>query len=259
MHVLRPLPRFGWTGEPQGARIWQVTRLPGIGAATRFGVSRTAGLTVSLARAALPRDADREAFRRRATDALSQGWETTIDLVLRARLIERTADRLLADQVVERVAILAVEHPATERVLSRMVESPGLEHLLDRVIESPRLEQLVTRVIESPGLERLVTDVAETPGFERLVLSIANSERFDRLLDRVLASEQLDRVVTQIAESDEVYDALRQQSQGMADEVTDELRSRTIAADALLERIARAVVRRRPAPGDAGTAGTGAI
>jgi hypothetical protein len=36
----------------------------------------------------------------------------------------------------------------------------------------------------------------------------------------------------------------------MADEVTDEIRSRTIAADAVLERFARSVIRRGRAPAD---------
>jgi hypothetical protein len=91
-----------------------------------------------------------------------------------------------------------------------------------------------------------VNRLLDSAGFERILLNVVHSSLFDRMLDRVLASEQLDRVVAQIAESDEVRDALRQQSAGMADEVTDELRSRTIAADARLERFARSLIRRRP-------------
>jgi hypothetical protein len=162
----------------------------------------------------------RQRLRGRATDAFSDLWESTLDTILRARLIERTTDRLLSDGVVERVVALAIEHPATDRLVTRLVESRG---------------------------------------FERLVLSVVHSELFDQLLDRVLASEQLDRVVAQIAESDEVAVALRQQSAGMADEVGDELRSRTIAADAMLERFARALIRRRPAPPNSGPAGSGAL
>jgi hypothetical protein len=196
-----------------------VAELPGIGRATRFGVSRTLGLAAALTRAALPEDADREALRVRATDTLSDLWEGALDTVLGAKVIERTTDRLLSEGVVERVVVLAVEHPATDRLITRLVDSPG---------------------------------------FERLVLGVVHSELFDHLLDRVLASEQLERVVTQIAESDEVTEALRQQSAGMADEVGDELRSRTIAADAMLERFARALIRRRSSPPGGGPAGSGA-
>jgi hypothetical protein len=162
----------------------------------------------------------RQRVRGRATDAFSEIWESTLDTILRARLIERTADRLLTDGVVERVVSHAIEHPATERVVNRLLESPG---------------------------------------FERLVLTVGQSKLFDELLNRVLASEQLDRVVAHIAESDEVRDALRQQSAGMADEVTGELRSRTIAADASLERFARSVIRRRRAPRDDGPPAAGGV
>jgi hypothetical protein len=192
--------------------------IPGIGRATRFGVSRTVGFASTLARAALPEGADRRAFQARATGTVTEFWEVALDALVRARLIERTADRLLAEGVIERLTLVVLDHPATDAVVSRIVESPA---------------------------------------FERLVLRAAQSDVVDRLLDRVLASEQLDRVVSQIAESDEVRDALRAQSQGMADEVTDELRSRTIAADLLLERFARSVIRRRPAPRDSGPAASG--
>jgi hypothetical protein len=132
----------------------------------------------------------------RASSAVYDIWGSTLDTVLRARLIERTTGILLSSGVVERVAVLVAEHPATDRVVTLLLESPG----------------------------------------------------FDRMLDRILASEQLDRVVTQIAESDEVRGALRQQSTGMAEEVAGELRSRTAAADARLERLARSLLRRHSAP-----------
>jgi hypothetical protein len=221
-----------------------VTALPGIGAATRFAVTRSVGVTTGLARAALSRQSDRDALRTRAMDALPRLWDAALDTLLRTGLFERTVDRLLSEQVVERVVVLAVEHPATERITSSMLESPGFERVLVRIVDDPGFEQLVTRIVG-------------TAGFERLVLRIVHSELFDQMLDRALASEQLDRVVTQIAESDEVHDALRQQSAGMADELTDELRSRTMAADAVLERIARAVIRRRPSQGGTGAAGAG--
>jgi hypothetical protein len=90
-----------------------------------------------------------------------------------------------------------------------------------------------------------VARVVDSPAFERLALEIARSRTVDRLVDHVLASEQLDRVVSQIAESDQVRGALTAQSAGLADEVADQLRARTMAADELLERLARSVIRRR--------------
>jgi hypothetical protein len=223
-----------------------MTGLPGFRTAARFGVSRTLGFAEALAKATLPRDSEREAFRARATDAITDGWEFALDALLRARLIERTADRLLSEGVVERVVTLTVEHPATAQLMTRVVESPRFEQATDRLLSEGLVERVVAIAIEHPATEGILARVIESPGFERLVLRVVHSELFDQLLDRVLASEQLDRVVAQIAESDEVHDALREQSQGMADEVTDELRSRTIAADAFLERVARSLTRRGP-------------
>ena len=97
-----------------------MTRLPGIGAATRLGVSRAVGLSAALARAALPEESDREAFRARAIEAFSDLWDVTIDALLRAGLIERTVDRLLSEDVGDRVSVVVIEHPATERVMAQV-------------------------------------------------------------------------------------------------------------------------------------------
>jgi hypothetical protein len=61
-------------------------------------------------------------------------------------------------------------------------------------------------------------------------------------------------VVGRIAESDEVRAALQEQSRGLAEDVGDQLRSRTEAADDAAERAVRRLLRRRrhrpdPQPG----------
>jgi hypothetical protein len=172
-------------------------------------MTSTVRVAAALPRAAVSHELDRLALRARARRAASDAWQTTLDTVERHRLIERTVDRLLSDGVVERVVAVTIEHPATDRLLTRVIESPGLE---------------------------------------RLLVTIVQSEAGDRLLEGVLGSEQLDRVVTHIAESDQVRVAVTQQSFGLADQAAGELRSRTAAADALLERVARSMIRRRPAP-----------
>jgi hypothetical protein len=110
------------------------------------------------------------------------------------------------------------------------------------------VERVVSLAIENPATDRLVTSVVESPDFERLLSSIVQTDAVDRFLDRILESEQLHRIVTHIAESDEVALALTRQSRGLADEAAGELRSRTMTADDLLERVARSLLRRRPVP-----------
>jgi hypothetical protein len=231
------------------------------GPTRRSRVSRTLGIVGALARGGRPDDLARQGLRARATDMFTDAWEGVLDAVVRARLIERTVDRLLSEGTVDRVAAVIVESPATERMLARALESGKLEQAANRlmsegaaervvvaVVEHPASERMVVRALESARLEQALMRVVRSPAFERVVVAVAHNEAFDRLLDRALASERLDRVVAQIAESDEVRDALRDQSRGMVDEVTDEVRARTIAADELLERAARALVRRGPRP-----------
>jgi hypothetical protein len=51
--------------------------------------------------------------------------------------------------------------------------------------------------------------------------------------------------------------ALTRQSMGLADEAAGELRSRTMNADDRLERVARSLIRRRPAPRGGDSSGDG--
>jgi hypothetical protein len=97
------------------------------------------------------------------------------------------------------------------------------------------IDVLVERALQSPALERNIVQVLE-------------SEMLDDVVDRVLASEELRRVVAHIAESEEVRMALTRQSMGLVDEVAGSARTRTVRADALAERVARSILRRRPAP-----------
>jgi hypothetical protein len=53
-------------------------------------------------------------------------------------------------------------------------------------------------------------------------------------------------VMTQLAQKPEVRELLQQQSMSLAGEVVGEVRQRTASTDALLERLARAILRRSP-------------
>ncbi len=78
--------------------------------------------------------------------------------------------------------------------------------------------------------------------------------RSEELVSRALAEqavaeifdEVLDEVIAELAQKPEVRDLLQQQSVGMADEVLGEVRHRATSADAILERLSRAILRRSP-------------
>ena len=80
---------------------------------------------------------------------------------------------------------------------------------------------------------------------ERTVGQVIGSRLFDQLVVRLLESEELWMLVDEIAQSPAVTDAITQQSLGFADEVADEVNVRTRRADAIAERIARRLLRRR--------------
>jgi hypothetical protein len=61
-----------------------------------------------------------------------------------------------------------------------------------------------------------------------------------------LFDEVMDELMIHLAQKPELRDMLQQQSLSMAGEVMDEVRQRTAGADAILERLARAMLRRSP-------------
>ena len=109
------------------------------------------------------------------------------------------------------------------------------------------------RVINPIASSRLMRPVRQRT--DRLIAQ--GQARVDRLLERGRAEEQagralarratasgVDELLDYLAHKPEIRDLVQQQSMGMADEMMGELRNRSIAADALAERIARTLLRR---------------
>jgi len=129
-------------------------------------------------------------------------------------------------------AAVTVERYATARVL----DSPELERILVSAVESPRVQAAVKRALVSDGVRDIVTAVFE-------------SGLFDLIAERLLASEALWHLVDEIAASPAVTAAITQQGLGFADQVGEEVRTRSRSADDWLERAAwRLVHRRTPTP-----------
>jgi len=189
--------------------------------------------------------------------ALRPGMHVTlavIDLMIeraeRAEIPLRAAERLLADGIAEQVA-------------ARLLEGPELERIAKLTMESPALHAAVADALDSEGAERLLSSVLETEGMQRLVLQVVESrvveEAVARLIDDVAArlpdSEAMWTLIDVIAQSPAVADAIARQGVGFADQVADEVRDRSRAVDARLERGVRRLLRRqvRPLGGSGGT------
>jgi hypothetical protein len=82
---------------------------------------------------------------------------------------------------------------------------------------------------------------AERGRVEEQVSRALTEQTIAELVDDVMAE-----VMTQLAQKPEVRELLQQQSVSLAGEVIGEVRQRTASTDALLERLARAMLRRSP-------------
>lgn len=125
-------------------------------------------------------------------------------------------------------------------------------------VEEQRSREVAHRIAMTP-VQDIVARLAEHPELERLVRRQARSLLAGLSDDPELASlvrAQGDRYVEHLHERPETIQQLvRGQSVGLAEEVAGAVRSRAGAADDLLERIARAVLLRRPRAERAGFGG----
>lgn len=134
----------------------------------------------------------------------------------------------------------------------------GLERrAVDRVLESTELERVVVEAINSTRVQAALKQALASDGGTQLIDSLFDSGLIDRFLDRLLASDSLWRMIDEIAGSPAVTAAISQQGLGFADEIGDQVRSRSRKADDWVERAARRLIGRHPrmlpAEPDAGT------
>jgi hypothetical protein len=131
---------------------------------------------------------------------------TYVDQLLAAGIADDIVARLLATGALDRMITVALNHPATDTLVASTLEDPALDRLVARVMES-----------------RLVDDVVE----------------------RLLESDEMQQILEFVTRSPELRAALARQTYGMAEDVTEGVRSRTAVADLAVERFARSLVGRR--------------
>lgn len=115
------------------------------------------------------------------------------------------------------------EEERSREVAGRITRIP-VDDIVGYLRDNPEVEEMVRRQAES-----LIDDLADDPRLAEVI------------------REQGDRYIEHLQENSEAIRALVQsQSAGLASEVADSVRERTVTADTLLERFVRSVLRRRP-------------
>jgi len=133
--------------------------------------------------------------------------------------IDMALDRLLADDVIDRVLAQLERTAVAQRVVDRLLDDGTVEQIVERVLAGPEAERILAAALEGPLVEGAVS--------------------------RLLENQAVWVLVDEIARSPSVTEAIAHQGTGFADQVAGRARERSRNADALIERVARRLVRRR--------------
>ena len=178
-----------------------------------------------------------------ATGAASAALDAGIEIERRA------VDFVLDSAELERVLTAAIESPRVQAAMSKAIAGRLVRDLIAGFVDGPAMDDLVDRLLDSDALWRLVDTL-----LDRLAESDSLARFVDTLLDRLTESEALWRLVDEVAGSPSVTAAITQQSIGFAEEVRDDVRTRSRRADDWLSRVAR---RLGPRPEERDRAGGG--
>jgi len=133
------------------------------------------------------------------------------------------------------------------RVLGERVLRSGVaEEIVDRLLATGAFDQVVTVIINHPATEAMISSAFDDPGVDRLVASVLDSRLVDEITAGLLDSDEMRLILDHITRSPELRAALAQQTAGLADDMAEGVRSRTVVADDAAERFARSLFRRRP-------------
>ena len=161
------------------------------------------------------------------------------------RVPERVTGCLLEGETLERVLVIADERRAGIRAGDALLDRQAADRLVAYLLEHPALERLLARTLAGEEFERRLAALLDDPALERLVARTLESRFAHHVTTEILASDELRQVLDHVVRSDEVRAGLQSQSAGLATEVADEVRQRSMDADDTLERTARRLLRRR--------------
>jgi DNA-binding protein H-NS len=126
----------------------------------------------------------------------------------------------------------------------------GLENLVETAVTiSQTVSQKSQPVTKSRFYQPIQKKYDELVAFGEAKLNplVERGRREDpvaRALAREALGESIDEVIEFLAENEEITELIQQQSLGMANEVVEDVRTRTVTADNVMERITRNLLRK---------------
>jgi hypothetical protein len=158
----------------------------------------------------------------------------------------RAVDRVLDSDELGRVLNAAIDNQHVQAAVQRALAGDGATRLLDSLFDSGLIDRFMGRLFDSGAVDHLMARLFESGAVDHLMAQLFESGAIDRFLERLLAGEGLWHVVDEVAASPAVTAAISQQGLGFADQVGEEVRTRSRNADDWIERAARRLARRAP-------------
>jgi len=176
-----------------------------------------------------------EASRQRVVGTLSG----TIDGIIAYLIDNPQVDALIGAQIDKLLPLLA-EHPAVERLIEVQVDK-----ILPKLATSAAIQALILAQVE-----QILPELADDPGIQQLVMA-----QVDAILPELAESAAIleliriqgDKYIDYLNEHpDKVQNLISGQSVGLAGQMLDEVRERTVTADSVTEMIVRNLLKKKP-------------
>jgi hypothetical protein len=163
----------------------------------------------------------------------------TIDGIVAYLADNPQVDALIGAQVDKLLPLLA-EHPAVERLIELQVDK-----ILPKLAESAAIQDLILAQVD-----RLLPELAESPAIHDLIAA-----QVAKILPELAVDEQIalliraqgDKYIDYLNEyPDKVRNLVSGQSVGLAGQMLDEVRERTVTADSAAEMMVRNLLKKKP-------------
>ncbi|MBO9532004.1 MAG: hypothetical protein J7513_03410 [Solirubrobacteraceae bacterium] len=178
-----------------------------------------------------------------------------IDEVVQAAVaggaVDQVVQAAVASGAIDRVVQAAVAGGAIDEIVLATTKGDALERAARDVLAGPLpavialgLAELAERAAADPATSDRIVRIAGSPAVVALLVTLLESEATITLTEQVLSSPEMQRLIETIASSDEIRQVVAEQSAGLASDVTEGVRARSVRLDDAAEQAVRGLFRR---------------